>query len=461
MRLIPATAIAIATLAVTPVAFANTPANGGTVGGSTIAIDNTAGDQLDPHVSGNLAAYSDAADPAQALIRYYDFLNPALPNASIPAGLDDVDTLSNVDGRHISFARYNTATGVRACMVYDVVSQATIQIGSGASVGATALGGDTVALVNGSPAEIMVGSIANPSGPLTNLSASPDNDVSPAVSPDGNLVVWASCVSFECTVMKSVRSGGAWSAPSVVRAAPASNPDTDGTSIVYDSGGDIYYQPAGGGAEVRLEIDGVERDPSISVGVIVFEGAPTPGTTADLFVYQIATNRVFRITDTPLIDETLNDVTVLDNGDVRVVWAADDDPYVAFARNIYARTFSLPPVAAYDFVGLFQPVYNLPTLNVASAGSAIPVKFSLSGDQGLAIFAAGYPASSPIRCDASDPGAVIEETVSAGTSSLRYDATADEYSYIWKTDKSWKGSCRMLVLRFNDASEHLAKFRFR
>src|SRR6185295_6911527 len=35
----------------------------------------------------------------------------------------------------------------------------------------------------------------------------------------------------------------------------------------------------------------------------------------------------------------------------------------------------------YNFAGFFQPVDNLPTINAATAGSAIPVKFSLSGNK--------------------------------------------------------------------------------
>jgi hypothetical protein len=262
--------------------------------------------------------------------------------------------------------------------------------------------------------------------------------------------------------MKSLHSGSGWSAPTLVRGAPASNSDTDGVTIVYDSEGDIFYQPVGGGPDTQLELPGVERNPSISSGVIAFESAPTAGAASDVFVYEIATNRYFRLTDTPLIDETLNDITVLPNGDVRVVWAADDDATQAFARNIYSRTFGLPAShVGYAFVGFFQPVNNWPMLNVASAGSAIPVKFSLGGNQGLAIFAQGYPASGPIACDATEPGADIAETVTAGTSTLSYDAASDQYSYIWKTDKAWKGSCRMLVVAFNDGSQYLARFRFK
>ena len=47
----------------------------------------------------------------------------------------------------------------------------------------------------------------------------------------------------------------------------------------------------------------------------------------------------------------------------------------------------------YNWSGFFPPVDNLPALNSVKAGSAIPVKFSLGGDKGLNIFAAGYPKS--------------------------------------------------------------------
>jgi len=87
------------------------------------------------------------------------------------------------------------------------------------------------------------------------------------------------------------------------------------------------------------------------------------------------------------------------------------------------------------------------------------VKFSLHGNRGLAILAAGFPASSPIACDAGTPGALIEATVGGG--GLSYDAATDQYNYAWKTKKRWKGTCRMLVVEVNDGTRHFAKFRFR
>jgi predicted extracellular nuclease len=113
----------------------------------------------------------------------------------------------------------------------------------------------------------------------------------------------------------------------------------------------------------------------------------------------------------------------------------------------------------FDFTGFFQPVDNL-TLNVVKAGQGVPVKFSLSGDQGLQIFAAGYPTSQQVTCSSNEPEDVIEQTVTAGTSSLSYDPTTDTYSYVWKTDKSWANTCRQLTIVLKDGSIHIADFKF-
>ena len=42
--------------------------------------------------------------------------------------------------------------------------------------------------------------------------------------------------------------------------------------------------------------------------------------------------------------------------------------------------------ALYSFTGFFAPIDNLPTVNLANAGSSIPVKFSLNGNKGLNSF---------------------------------------------------------------------------
>ena len=128
-------------------------------------------------------------------------------------------------------------------------------------------------------------------------------------------------------------------------------------------------------------------------------------------------------------------------------------------RNILGR-FNAPTPCGHKFNGFFAPVDNEPTFNIVNSGQAIPVKFSLSGNRGLDIFAAGYPKSQTIACDASAPADGIDTTVTAGNSSLSYDAGSDRYNYVWKTDKAWAGTCRALILKLKDGSVHRANFKF-
>jgi alpha-tubulin suppressor-like RCC1 family protein len=112
----------------------------------------------------------------------------------------------------------------------------------------------------------------------------------------------------------------------------------------------------------------------------------------------------------------------------------------------------------FAFSGFFSPVDNLPTVNSAQAGSAIPVKFNLGGDKGLSILAQGSPSSTVYTCNTA-PLDAIEETVAASTSSLRYDGL--QYIYVWKTDKAWARSCRQFLLKLADGTTHRANFQFR
>ncbi len=130
---------------------------------------------------------------------------------------------------------------------------------------------------------------------------------------------------------------------------------------------------------------------------------------------------------------------------------------VGHASNQATCTYSV----IYNWAGFFQPIDNLPTLNSVKAGSAIPTKFSLGGNQGLGIFQTGYPKSYRINCDSSAYEDAIESTVTAGGSSLTYDATANQYVYVWKTEKSWAGTCRQLDVMLIDGTHHYANFKFK
>ena len=133
--------------------------------------------------------------------------------------------------------------------------------------------------------------------------------------------------------------------------------------------------------------------------------------------------------------------------------------------NASSKTFSV--TVGYSWTGFFQPVDNPgsgPTavFNVVKAGSSVPVKFSLGGDMGLSVLAAGYPRSVAASEGTTAMEDLIEETLPLGTASgLKYDASAGQYVYVWKTEKSLAGTCRTLQLKLADGSMHYANFRFK
>lgn len=118
-------------------------------------------------------------------------------------------------------------------------------------------------------------------------------------------------------------------------------------------------------------------------------------------------------------------------------------------------------LGAFAFDGFYPPIDNLPVVNVARAGSTIPVKFSLGGDFGLDVFAAGFPKSRQYDCGTSADTDRIEDTLTAGQSGLSYDSATGQYTYAWKTDKAWAGTCRRLIIRFADGTVARARFQFR
>lgn len=112
----------------------------------------------------------------------------------------------------------------------------------------------------------------------------------------------------------------------------------------------------------------------------------------------------------------------------------------------------------FDWQGFFSPLRNDPQWNVVKAGSAVPFKFGLGGDQGLDVFKVGFPVSLPIGCDTGETSDTQTATASPGHSALSFDGA--QYTYVWKTDKSWTGTCRLVVVTLVDGSSHLALFRF-
>jgi predicted extracellular nuclease len=113
-------------------------------------------------------------------------------------------------------------------------------------------------------------------------------------------------------------------------------------------------------------------------------------------------------------------------------------------------------IQPFAWTGFFSPVSDV---NVMNAGRAVPLKFSLGGDRGLEIFKPGSPSSRQIGClgGAASESQPIE---TPGNSGLTYDASSDRYTYVWKTQKQWAGTCRELTVELVDGTSHTAIFTF-
>jgi hypothetical protein len=105
----------------------------------------------------------------------------------------------------------------------------------------------------------------------------------------------------------------------------------------------------------------------------------------------------------------------------------------------------------YDFAGFASPAAPYPNATAVKAGEGVPLKFSLHGNQGSDIFAAGSPGWIP--CGAPDGS-------SRADGSLSYNASADRYTFLATTAKSWVGSCRDLVMTLRDGTTQRARFNF-
>jgi hypothetical protein len=122
--------------------------------------------------------------------------------------------------------------------------------------------------------------------------------------------------------------------------------------------------------------------------------------------------------------------------------------------SVCGVTSSFSPFAVgysvFDFSGFFDPV-SMDGANVAKAGQAIPVKFSLTGDQGLEVVTS---ARFVIEGTVADPTGEVLDAATAGRSGLSYDAGLDQYTYVWKTQKAWASRTGQFVLTLSDGSEH-------
>ncbi|MCP8999642.1 carboxypeptidase-like regulatory domain-containing protein [Pseudarthrobacter sp. RMG13] len=195
--------------------------------------------------------------------------------------------------------------------------------------------------------------------------------------------------------------------------------------------------------------------------------------TSPPLYYDIETTAVFSSTLGVLVCITFDTLGMSDDQAVGQhlyhyvdgAWVDITGPPTGIPGEVCGRTTSFSPFAVgqprWPFRGFVEPVDNGGTLNAMKAGAAVPIKFGVGGNRGLDILAAGAPSSSVIACPGGTALDDIEQTLAAGNSSLSYAASSDTYTYVWKTQKAWAGTCRQFTLGLNDGTTHTALFDFR
>jgi hypothetical protein len=349
--------------------------------GKTLVINDGPGDQLDPHISGALVAYTDEAS-GMSQIRYHDLetgVDRLVPNSG------SFDFVSDVSGSTVVFTRVSSTSSI---FTYDVSTEGAVQEVApqeGANRRGAVIGHRTVAWQDFAYLGTLQGSeIATfdlDTGVLTRLTDDALMDRTPAVSADGQVIVWSKCQTsgFQCDIWQAVAEKGGFVTRQLTGAEGEDvQPDTNGRVVVYAStrtvagvtDRDIYWQPVGGGPEQRLALADTDTNPSISGSLLAFErldrSAAQPNY--DIYLYDLESATLYALTRTPA-NENLNDLSVDADGTVRVVWTAPSGS----GLDVHAFSFTLPKRAP----SCTPSVDERPAEEVCDAPGARPVLASV------------------------------------------------------------------------------------
>jgi uncharacterized repeat protein (TIGR03803 family) len=264
-------------------------------------------------------------------------------------------------------------------------------------------------------------------------------------------------------------SGGEADAGTVFKVMP----DGTGFTVLHS------FDPSSGGSSIAPLLQaadgsfyGVALSGGPKGGGVVFRLGQTDSTPPTITITTPANGAAYMLSQSIIASYSCMDASgvasctgTVPNGSPIDTSSVGTKSFTVTAADIFGNTSSVTVTYSvqYNFgsAGFLPPVQNPPTYNSAKAGATVPVKFSLGGNQGLDIFMSGYPMSQPISCSTGVPYGTAQSTTSPGNSGLQYDPTADQYTYTWKTDKTWAGTCREIILGLKDGSQHYAYFTFK
>ncbi|HEX9695551.1 MAG TPA: PxKF domain-containing protein [Actinomycetota bacterium] len=113
-------------------------------------------------------------------------------------------------------------------------------------------------------------------------------------------------------------------------------------------------------------------------------------------------------------------------------------------------------VVGFAFSGFHAPVTNYPGITAATAGSTLPIKWTIKDGNGNYVrdpSTAKSLRSQTISC-ANRPSGIAEDVSTPGPIVAVYNLGGEHFQYDWRTDAAWKNTCRRVFLTLSDGSKH-------
>ena len=210
---------------------------GSPVVGTSLVVNNGPGNQTEPHVSGTHVVYTNQLSRTLNEVRYHD-LNTGSDQGIDNGGLSD--SAGDVQGSRVVFTRVSDTNRIFSLDMAQGGAAQELAPRPDVDRRTSSIGGSLVAWqeqgysARGMSPEIFVYSLDSQA--LTRLTTDKSVDLTPAVSTDGQTVVWTKCATSisGCDIWSAQATSGGYEFKQLTGAeGEESQPDTNGFIAVY------------------------------------------------------------------------------------------------------------------------------------------------------------------------------------------------------------------------------------